>query len=65
MGLRELVLADLKRAQRLIALIEDELDPQFRIGDHQQRRDQSVERVWNGHDVPGLLHGIGTSLHGS
>ncbi|OYW53676.1 MAG: hypothetical protein B7Z29_14580 [Hyphomicrobium sp. 12-62-95] len=31
MGLRELVLADLKRAQRLIALIEDELDPQFRI----------------------------------
>lgn len=31
MGLRELVLADLKRAQRLIALIEDDLDSQFRI----------------------------------
>jgi len=31
MGLRELVLADLKRALRLIALIEDDLDPQFRI----------------------------------
>lgn len=31
MGLRELVLADLKRAQRLIALIEDDLAPQFRI----------------------------------
>lgn len=31
MGLRELVLADLKRAQRLIVRIEDDLDPQFRV----------------------------------
>lgn len=31
MRLRDLVLADLKRAQRLIERIEDDLDPQFRI----------------------------------
>lgn len=30
-SLKDLVLADLRRAQRLIARIDDEIDPQFRI----------------------------------